>query len=84
MSNTIQSEDLSKYKSADACLDLKIQHDKCFHKWMREKFLNGTATQDDCLPVWSLYESCIKVSIWTPTKGSRYCVSKVERFFKYP
>lgn len=55
--------DLSKedFSNPRSCEYYKKQHDECFHRWLRDKFLNGNAKEDDCKVVWNQYESCIRV-----------------------
>jgi hypothetical protein len=53
--------DTTDYKDPKACLELKTKHDLCFHKWMREKFMPGLATQDDCKQEWEEYQVCVEV-----------------------
>lgn len=55
--------DLTDYKDPKACSDLKAVHDTCFHKWMREKFLPGTATEDECKVEWDAYQVCLEVRL---------------------
>lgn len=49
------------YSDPKACLDLKLKHDGCFQAWMREKFMKGLATKDDCKAEWDEYQVCIEV-----------------------
>jgi len=58
-----QPEDKVDYKDPKACAALKEAHDECFHRWMREKFIPGIATQDDCKPEWDAYQVCIQVRL---------------------
>lgn len=52
----------SESKDYLLCSEEKERHDQCFHRWLHEKFLKGEAKQDDCAPMWTQYEECIKVT----------------------
>jgi hypothetical protein len=50
----------SESKDYMLCSEEKERHDQCFHRWLHEKFLKGEAKQDDCAPIWTQYEECMK------------------------
>jgi hypothetical protein len=41
-------------------LDLKEEHDQCFHVWLA-KFVKGEAQTDECKPSWERYRACTAV-----------------------
>ncbi|KAF2033234.1 UPF0203-domain-containing protein [Setomelanomma holmii] len=44
---------------APECNEVKERYDNCFLKWYSEKFLRGTATTDECKPIFEKYEQCL-------------------------
>ncbi|KAF2769121.1 hypothetical protein EJ03DRAFT_327709 [Teratosphaeria nubilosa] len=44
---------------APECNEVKERYDNCFLKWYSEKYLRGTATTDDCEPLFKQYKSCL-------------------------
>ncbi|CAG5148843.1 uncharacterized protein ALTATR162_LOCUS2256 [Alternaria atra] len=44
---------------APECNEVKERYDNCFLKWYSEKFLRGTATTDECKPIFEQYEKCL-------------------------
>ncbi|KAJ4348420.1 Mitochondrial distribution and morphology protein 35 [Didymosphaeria variabile] len=46
---------------APECNEVKERYDNCFLKWYSEKFLRGTATTDECDPLFKQYEKCLSV-----------------------
>jgi len=44
---------------APECNEVKERYDTCFLKWYSEKFLRGTATTDECKPLFEQYEKCL-------------------------
>lgn len=45
------------FSKPEACLDLKEEHDQCFHVWLA-KFVKGEAQTDECKPSWERYRAC--------------------------
>jgi len=41
----------------------KAKHDQCFQVWMKEKFLPGKATKDDCLDLYNEYNTCVELKL---------------------
>nr|OQO29089.1 hypothetical protein B0A51_03424 [Rachicladosporium sp. CCFEE 5018] len=41
------------------CNEVKERYDSCFLKWYSEKFLRGTAKEDECEPLFKQYKTCI-------------------------
>ncbi|KAK6443620.1 Mitochondrial distribution and morphology protein 35 [Oleoguttula sp. CCFEE 5521] len=41
------------------CNEVKERYDSCFLKWYSEKFLRGTAKEDECDPLFKQYKTCI-------------------------
>ncbi|RMZ70530.1 VHS domain [Pyrenophora seminiperda CCB06] len=39
------------------------RYDNCFLKWYSEKFLRGTATTDECKPIFEQYEKCLSKAL---------------------
>ncbi|THW09153.1 hypothetical protein D6D24_08621 [Aureobasidium pullulans] len=35
------------------------RYDSCFLKWYSEKYLRGTATSDECEPLFAKYKQCL-------------------------
>ncbi|KAK8221836.1 Mitochondrial distribution and morphology protein 35 [Zalaria obscura] len=48
---------------APECNEVKERYDGCFLKWYSEKFLRGTATSDECEPLFKQYKQCLTVRI---------------------
>lgn len=48
------------FSKPEACLDLKEEHDQCFHVWLA-KFVKGEAQTDECKPSWERYRACTAV-----------------------
>ncbi|KAF2714130.1 hypothetical protein K504DRAFT_399924 [Pleomassaria siparia CBS 279.74] len=48
---------------ASECNEVKERYDSCFLKWYSEKFLRGTATSDECDPLFKQYEKCISKAL---------------------
>ncbi|KAL1301726.1 hypothetical protein AAFC00_005931 [Neodothiora populina] len=44
---------------APECNEPKERYDTCFLKWYSEKYLKGTATQDECEPLFKQYKTCL-------------------------
>ncbi|KAI9728479.1 MAG: Mitochondrial distribution and morphology protein 35 [Chrysothrix sp. TS-e1954] len=44
---------------ASECNEVKDRYDSCFLKWYSEKFLRGTATNDECEPLFKDYKKCL-------------------------
>ncbi|XP_012277920.1 TP53-regulated inhibitor of apoptosis 1-like isoform X2 [Orussus abietinus] len=47
----------------ETCNELKRQYDSCFHMWFSERFLKGDADDSVCLPMFKMYQQCIKKAI---------------------
>ncbi|KAF1824609.1 uncharacterized protein K489DRAFT_379042 [Dissoconium aciculare CBS 342.82] len=45
---------------APECNEVKERYDTCFLKWYSDKYLRGTATTDDCAPLFTQYRSCLE------------------------
>ncbi|KAF1808357.1 hypothetical protein P152DRAFT_425040 [Eremomyces bilateralis CBS 781.70] len=48
---------------APECNEIKERYDNCFLKWYTEKFLRGTATTDECAPLFQEYRKCLGVAL---------------------
>ncbi|KAM0717005.1 hypothetical protein Q7P37_006857 [Cladosporium fusiforme] len=44
---------------APECNEVKERYDTCFLKWYSEKFLRGTAKEDECEPLFKQYKTCL-------------------------
>ncbi|KAF1352345.1 mitochondrial distribution/morphology family 35/apoptosis [Delphinella strobiligena] len=44
---------------APECNEVKERYDSCFLKWYSEKYLRGTATNDECEPLFKQYKTCL-------------------------
>ncbi|CAD0085999.1 unnamed protein product [Aureobasidium mustum] len=44
---------------APECNEVKERYDSCFLKWYSEKYLRGTATSDECEPLFAKYKQCL-------------------------
>ncbi|KAF2717377.1 UPF0203-domain-containing protein [Polychaeton citri CBS 116435] len=44
---------------SEECNQAKERYDSCFLKWYSEKFLRGTATTDECDPLFKEYRVCL-------------------------
>ncbi|KAI5204264.1 hypothetical protein E4T39_03772 [Aureobasidium subglaciale] len=44
---------------ATECNEVKERYDSCFLKWYSEKYLRGTATSDECEPLFAKYKQCL-------------------------
>ncbi|KEQ82713.1 hypothetical protein M438DRAFT_299915 [Aureobasidium pullulans EXF-150] len=44
---------------APECNEVKERYDSCFLKWYSEKYLRGTATSDECEPLFARYKQCL-------------------------
>ncbi|EME78157.1 uncharacterized protein MYCFIDRAFT_145654 [Pseudocercospora fijiensis CIRAD86] len=44
---------------APECNEVKERYDTCFLKWYSEKFLRGTAKNDECEPLFKQYKECL-------------------------
>ncbi|KAG9829888.1 hypothetical protein KCU98_g7895, partial [Aureobasidium melanogenum] len=44
---------------APECNEVKERYDSCFLKWYSEKYLRGTATTDECEPLFAKYKQCL-------------------------
>jgi len=44
---------------ASECNESKEKYDNCFIKWYSEKFLPGTAKEDDCGQLFQTYNKCL-------------------------
>ncbi|KAF2219842.1 mitochondrial distribution/morphology family 35/apoptosis [Elsinoe ampelina] len=48
---------------APECNDVKERYDSCFLKWYSEKFLRGTAKEDECEPLFKQYKTCLSAAL---------------------
>ncbi|KAF2000323.1 hypothetical protein P154DRAFT_522529 [Amniculicola lignicola CBS 123094] len=48
---------------ASECNEVKEKYDNCFLRWYSESFLRGTATTDECKPLFDQYEKCLKKAL---------------------
>ncbi|PSK54046.1 hypothetical protein B9Z65_7852 [Elsinoe australis] len=48
---------------APECNEVKERYDSCFLKWYSEKFLRGTAKQDECDGLFKEYKKCLSVAL---------------------
>ncbi|CZT23281.1 probable MDM35 Mitochondrial Distribution and Morphology protein [Ramularia collo-cygni] len=48
---------------APECNEVKERYDSCFLKWYSEKYLRGTATSDECAPLFKQYQTCLNKAL---------------------
>lgn len=48
---------------APECNEVKERYDTCFLKWYSEKYLRGTATGDECEPLFRQYKTCLSKAL---------------------
>ncbi|RMZ08445.1 hypothetical protein D0862_03957 [Hortaea werneckii] len=41
----------------------KRRYDTCFLKWYSEKYIRGTATKDECEPLFQQYKTCLSKAL---------------------
>jgi len=45
------------------CNELKQQYDACFNSWFSERFLKGQTDDSACVPIFRVYQECVKVRL---------------------
>ncbi|XP_016927877.2 TP53-regulated inhibitor of apoptosis 1 [Drosophila suzukii] len=45
------------------CNELKQQYDACFNSWFSERFLKGQTDDSACVPIFRVYQECVKRAI---------------------
>ena len=45
------------------CNELKKAYEECFNSWFADKFLKGTAQEDECSPFFHVYKVCLKKAV---------------------
>ncbi|TKA22375.1 hypothetical protein B0A50_08257 [Salinomyces thailandicus] len=48
---------------APECNETKERYDNCFLKWYSEKYIRGTATNDECEPLFKQYKTCLSKAL---------------------
>ena len=48
------------------CQEAKEKYDACFNSWFSERYLKGH-TEDECEPLFKVYQKCIKVGLKVKT-----------------
>ena len=42
------------------CTPLKHKYERCFYSWYSDRFLKGTAVEDDCKELFDQYQQCLQ------------------------
>ncbi|KAH0086117.1 hypothetical protein KCU60_g14699, partial [Aureobasidium melanogenum] len=57
--DTTSRREIMSASLAPECNEVKERYDSCFLKWYSEKYLRGTATTDECEPLFAKYKQCL-------------------------
>ncbi|KAG9990008.1 hypothetical protein KCU78_g19930, partial [Aureobasidium melanogenum] len=59
LSAAVARREIMSASLAPECNEVKERYDSCFLKWYSEKYLRGTATTDECEPLFAKYKQCL-------------------------